>query len=79
MTQVKAALPDLEFQQRSRSQRPWHLGVYPLVVLSIGCAREDNPVLEFDDMNPGSASAKDAILPKVTDKSIEVLAKHARY
>ena len=35
--------------------------------------------LEFDDVNPSDASAKDTILPKVTDKSIEVLAKHARY
>ena len=30
-------------------------------------------------MNPGNASAKNAILPKVTDKSIEVLSQHARY
>ena len=30
-------------------------------------------------MNPGNASAKSAILPKVTDKSIEVLSQHARY
>ena len=37
------------------------------------------PFLEFDDMNPGDASAKDAILSQVTDESIEVLAKHARY
>ena len=37
------------------------------------------PFLEFDDMNPVNASAKDAIISKVTDKSIEVLAKHARH
>ena len=37
------------------------------------------PFFEFDDMNPSDASAKDAILPKVTDKSIKVLAEHARY
>ena len=35
--------------------------------------------LEFNDMSPGDASTKDAILPKVTDESIEVLTKHVRY
>ena len=35
--------------------------------------------LELDNVNPGNASAKNAILPKVTDKSIEVLSQHARY
>ena len=76
---VKATLSYLEFWQGSQSQCPGHLEVYPLVALSMGCVREVTPFLEFDDMNPGNASAKDAIFPKVTEKSIEVLAKHARY
>ena len=38
---VKPTLPYFEFQQ---SQRPQHLGVFPHVGLSIGCAHDDNPV-----------------------------------
>ena len=39
------------------------------------------PFLEFDDINPGNPSANDTIILKVSlsDKSIEVLEKHARY
>ena len=36
------------------------------------------PFLEFNDMNPAHAFAKNTNLLKVTDKSIKVLSQHAR-